>query len=146
MDTHAKVSKWGAQNVCPACQKTVYPAEKVFGADRMPFHRGCIKCGTRGCGNSLTSRGIHKHGNINVCDMCNQDMYGPPKEYGPAPGMESLAERRAREAKMKEEYDRKMREIEEKKNAPDDFNQVCKVGCMKIAGLMGIAPETSYCV
>ena len=42
------------------------------------------------------------------------------QEYGPAPGMESIAERRAREAKMKEEYDRKMREIEEKKNAKVD--------------------------
>ena len=30
--------------------------------------------------------------------------------------MESLAERKAREAKMKEDYERKMREIEEKKN------------------------------
>ena len=31
--------------------------------------------------------------------------------------MESLAERKAREAKMKEEYERKLREIDEKKNA-----------------------------
>ena len=39
------------------------------------------------------------------------------QEYGPAPGMESLAERKAREAKMKEEYERKLREIDEKRNA-----------------------------
>ena len=31
--------------------------------------------------------------------------------------MESLAERKAREARMKEEYERKLREIEEKRNA-----------------------------
>ena len=31
--------------------------------------------------------------------------------------MESLAERKAREAKMKEDYERKMREIDEKRNA-----------------------------
>ena len=96
MDTHAVVNKWGAQNLCPACQKAVYPGEQVFGADRRPFHRRCITCGTRGCGyedrdvnkenmnntyfrNSLTTKGIHKHGNMNVCDMCHEDMYGPAK-------------------------------------------------------------------
>eukprot|EP00091_Calanus_sinicus_P016435 TRINITY_DN3578_c0_g1_i3.p1 TRINITY_DN3578_c0_g1~~TRINITY_DN3578_c0_g1_i3.p1 ORF type:complete len:140 (-),score=30.25 TRINITY_DN3578_c0_g1_i3:82-501(-) len=137
MDTHKKVEKWGAPNLCPGCQKPVYPNDKVFGADRQPFHRGCITCGTRGCGNSLTSRGIFRHGNINVCTMCNEDMYGPAKEYGPAPGMESLAERKAREAKTKEEYERKLREIEEKRNAgPDDFNKVCQVSCMKVASLV----------
>ena len=50
MDTREKVSKWGAPNLCPVCGKVVYPSEKVFGADRQPFHRGCITCGMRGCG------------------------------------------------------------------------------------------------
>merc|ERR1712128_7186 len=97
-----------------------------------------ITCGTRGCGNSLTTRGLFKHGNLNVCSMCNEDMYGPAKEYGPAPGMESLAERKLREAKMKEEYARKFRELEEKLNAgPDDFS-VCQVNCIQVASLVAL--------
>ena len=40
-----------------------------------------------------------------------------PREYGPAPGMESLDERRARMASEKEERERKLKEIEEKKNS-----------------------------
>ena len=68
--------------------------------------------------------------------------------------MESLAERKAREAKMKEDYERKLREIDEKRNAgvshlqygigctfghlfqPDDFNKVCQVSCMNVASLV----------
>ena len=37
------------------------------------------------------------------------------QEYGPAFGMESIAERKAREAKMREDYEKKMRDIEDKK-------------------------------
>ena len=36
--------------------------------------------------------------------------------------MESLAERKAREARMKEEYERKLREIDEKRNTEVFFN------------------------
>jgi len=139
MDTVKKVSKWGAPNLCPACNKIVYPNDQVFGADRRPFHRGCITCGTRGCGNSLTTRGLFKHGNINVCTMCNEDLWGPAKEYGPGPGMESLAERKAREARMKEEYERKLREIDEKRNTePEDFKKGVQINCMKIASLVAL--------
>ena len=39
------------------------------------------------------------------------------QEYGPPPGMESLDERRARMAREQEERERKMKEIEEKRNS-----------------------------
>ena len=39
------------------------------------------------------------------------------QEYGPPPGMESLAERRAREAREKAERERKLKEIEAKRNS-----------------------------
>ena len=41
--------KWGASNPCPACSKNVYPSEQVFGADRKPWHRQCIRCSIMGC-------------------------------------------------------------------------------------------------
>ena len=41
--------KWGSVPKCPACDKSVYPVEQVFAADRKPFHRGCINCQVRGC-------------------------------------------------------------------------------------------------
>ena len=41
--------KWGAVPKCPACDKSVYPVEQVFAADRKPFHRSCIQCQVRGC-------------------------------------------------------------------------------------------------
>ena len=41
--------KWGSMSRCPACDKTVYPAEQVFAADRKPWHRRCIHCAVRGC-------------------------------------------------------------------------------------------------
>ena len=42
-------AKWGASNPCPACNKNVYPSEQVFGADRKPWHRQCIRCSVMGC-------------------------------------------------------------------------------------------------
>ena len=42
-------AKWGASNPCPACNKNVYASEQVFGADRKPWHRQCIRCSIIGC-------------------------------------------------------------------------------------------------
>merc|ERR1712079_105288 len=87
--------KWGSGNRCPACDKTVYPSEQVFAADRKPWHRQCIKCSVMGCPNELYDRGFFKspEGHL-VCESCNEIMFAP-KSYGPPPGMESLEERRA---------------------------------------------------
>ena len=88
--------KWGAGNYCPACNKQVYPNEQIFDQDRKPWHRPCIKCGTRGCrwkkkelrislqslliySNQLRAGGFHKHDSINVCDRCHNELYGPAK-------------------------------------------------------------------
>jgi len=141
----AKPAKWGSNPSCPACMKTVYPAEQVFAADRKPFHRGCNKCQVKGCGNELTARGMHKHEGYNFCDDCHQTLY-QPKEYGPPPGMESLDERRARMAREQEERERKLKEIEEKKNSKDDFNECPHIYCIKIAEICEIAPEKSYAI
>ena len=51
--------KWGVNPSCPACLKTVYPAEQVFAADRKPFHRGCIKCQASGCGSVCTFKKLN---------------------------------------------------------------------------------------
>ena len=83
--------------------------------------------------NELTTRGMHKHEGYNFCDDCHETLYEPKvriylpicylqeykscQEYGPPPGMESLDERRARLAREQEERERKLKEIEEKKNS-----------------------------
>ena len=75
--------------------------------------------------NNLRAGGVHRHGNVSVCDRCHTELYGPAKvgkvyhkkllpnvvtikidyqEYGPTPGKETLEERRLRMAKAKQEY------------------------------------------
>ena len=82
--------------------------------------------------NNLRAGGIHRHDNVCVCDRCHTELYGPAKvgkvyqkkllpnvvtikidyqEYGPAPGKESLEERRLRMAKAKEEYQQGLSEF-----------------------------------
>merc|ERR1711988_1200487 len=67
----------------------------------------------------------------NICDSCNEIMF-EPKSYGPAPGMESLEERRLRAAREAEERERKLKEIEMMRNKKDDFGDTPQVYCMKI--------------
>ena len=64
------------------------------------------------CSNELFARGVHKTPDgQNICDHCFEEMF-EPRHYGPPPGMESLEERRLREAREAEERERKLREIE----------------------------------
>merc|ERR1712221_24741 len=121
--------KWGASNPCPACSKNVYPNEQVFAADRKPWHKRCLKCAVMGCSNELFERGFHKTPDgKNICDSCNEIMF-EPKSYGPAPGMESLEERRLRAAREAEERERKLKEIEMMRNKKDDFGDTPQVYC-----------------
>ena len=46
-----------------------------------------------------------------MCESCNEALFAP-RSYGPPPGMESLEERRLREAREAEERERKLAEIE----------------------------------
>merc|ERR1711862_208239 len=140
------VSKWGQVPKCPACDKSVYPVEQVFAADRKPFHRQCIQCQVRGCSNQLTAKTINKHEGYNFCDSCHISLYAP-KEYGPGPGGETIEERRLREARELEERERRLREIEEMRNRkPGDEDDGYNYHTLKIRATMEIAPEKSYCV
>merc|ERR1711875_9524 len=111
-----KMSKWGSSPNCPACLKTVYPAEVVYAADRKTFHRGCITCQVRGCGNELTERGLFKHEGYNVCGQCYESLYSP-RVYGPPPGMETLDERRRRLAREQEEREKRMKDLQAQRNS-----------------------------
>merc|ERR1712227_20863 len=136
--------KWGASNPCPACSKNVYPNEQVFAADRKPWHKRCLKCAVMGCSNELFERGFHKTPDgKNICDSCNEIMF-EPKSYGPAPGMESLEERRLRAAREAEERERKLKEIEMMRNKKDDFGDTPQVYCMKITETCTIATDKVY--
>jgi len=136
---------WGGVERCPACEKSVYPTDRVYAADRKAFHQKCIQCQVRGCRNQLTAKGIHKHEGYNFCDRCHEQLYDP-RNYGPKPGSETMEEARLREAREKAERERKLREIEEMRSKQangggDDFSLP---GCMKIAELVEI--NTSICL
>eukprot|EP00092_Neocalanus_flemingeri_P025131 GFUD01027249.1.p1 GENE.GFUD01027249.1~~GFUD01027249.1.p1 ORF type:complete len:199 (+),score=47.75 GFUD01027249.1:54-650(+) len=99
---------WGGAPKCPACDRTVYPMEQVIAADRRPFHVNCVRCQSKGCGNDLTARSLHKYEGYNICDKCHEMIY-IDKRYGPGDGMETMEER-----KKREEEERLARERAEK--------------------------------
>jgi transcription elongation factor Elf1 len=70
--------------------------EQTIAADRKPFHVRCIRCQTRGCGNDLTARSIHKYEGYNICEKCHEAIFRE-RVYGPGQGMESMEDRRKRE-------------------------------------------------
>jgi len=111
-DVKTTTKRWGGQDFCPACQKVVYPMERVYGADRKPFHRGCINCQVLGCSNELIAREIFRHDGYNICRFCNEALFNP-KTYGPGPGGETMEERRLREAREEQERLEKLKDIEE---------------------------------
>ena len=85
------------------------------------------------------------------------------QEYGPLPGMESLDERRLRLAREQEEREKKLKEIEQKKNSKvsrlttrdnkssfitlqDNFGECPQIYCMKIAEICEIATDKAYAI
>jgi len=104
--------KWGGVDLCPACSKNVYPTDRVYAADRKPFHRGCINCQVRGCRNELTAKDMHKHEGYNFCNFCHESYYDQ-RSYGPPAGGETIEERRLREAREAEERERRLAEMRE---------------------------------
>jgi len=124
----------------------VYSTDRVFAADRKPFHARCITCQVRGCRNELTERGIHKHEGYNFCDRCHEQLYDP-KAYGVKPGEESLEEKRLREAREKAEREAKLKEIEEMRSRGHKADEFEPPACIKIAELVEIiTPHSSMCL
>ena len=80
---------------CPACSRSVYPAEAFMAVDRTPFHRACVKC--RQCGKvalvlallllhiidnyyyhywqALTSASINEHQLQLYCSLCYANIF-----------------------------------------------------------------------
>ncbi|KAK4486098.1 hypothetical protein RD792_008766, partial [Penstemon davidsonii] len=60
--TNSKVSSFfaGTQDKCVACNKKVYPIEKVA-VDGTSYHRGCFKCSHGGCVISPSNYVAHEH-------------------------------------------------------------------------------------
>jgi len=143
--TPGPAKKWGNVPQCPACKKSVYPLEQVFASDRKPFHKPCIKCSVTDCGNNLTEKEMRKHEGNNICGKC-YDLIYRPREYL-AEGEETASERRARLAREAEERDRRrMAGEEERMKAEmaekDEFN----FSFLKIAEIVGIAPDSTICL
>jgi len=136
--------KWGGAPSCPACNRTVYPAEAVFAADRKSFHKQCIRCAVRGCSNELTKRGMQTtESGERICQECWEQKY-KPRQYGPPPGGETIAERRAREEQEAREREQKLREIEAMRGRKSSFGECPQVFCINIAQTCEIAPDKVY--
>ncbi|CAF1419974.1 unnamed protein product [Rotaria magnacalcarata] len=67
--------QWGGGGeICPRCQKTVYPAEKLA-ACSAAWHKGCFKCKT--C-NSILTLASYKDFSLDIyCKSCYQDKLHP---------------------------------------------------------------------
>ncbi|CAF1310097.1 unnamed protein product [Adineta steineri] len=67
--------QWGGGGeVCPRCQKTVYPAEKLL-ACSASWHKGCFKCKT--CNGILTLSNYKDFSQDVYCRSCYQDKLHP---------------------------------------------------------------------
>ncbi|WCJ36040.1 GATA type zinc finger transcription factor family protein [Euphorbia peplus] len=62
VQTNSKVSSMfaGTQDKCVACNKTVYPIEKV-GVDGTSYHKACFRCTHGGCVISPSNYVAHEH-------------------------------------------------------------------------------------
>lgn len=86
---------------------------------------------------------MHRHDNINVCDRCHNEQYGPAKVYGPPDGKESIEEKRIRREREKREYEKGLAEFDAKRNE-ELFQAQANQTHVKIAGLMSVATAKEF--
>merc|ERR1712002_845835 len=108
------VGKWGGSPQCPACARSVFPAESFMAADRKPFHKQCVKCKT--CGKALTSATINEHQTQLYCSPCYDIIFRLMKaggeQYGGIVTPDDL-KRMEEEERMKQEKARGPRQRED---------------------------------
>jgi len=74
---------WNAPKgpACPACDKSVFPAESYMAGDRRPFHKQCVKCYI--CGKKLVPATINQHEAQLYCSVCYSDTFMPKDDNIP---------------------------------------------------------------
>jgi len=60
--------------------------------------------------------------------------------------METLDETRRRLAREQEEREKRMKDLEAQRNSKDNFGDIPKIYCMKIAEICEIAPVKEYTI
>ncbi|KAJ3615899.1 hypothetical protein Zmor_012212 [Zophobas morio] len=84
--TPRDLSQYKGKDVCPACDKKVYHAEKVVGAG-CSYHRSCFKCYS--CSKPLDSTTVTDRDGAIYCKGCYAKNFGP-KGYGYGVGSGAL--------------------------------------------------------
>lgn len=104
---------WGAPAapICPGCGRSVYPVDRVFGADRRHFHKSCIDCGVKGCQNKLTAKGLHKVGGLNLCSGCYNQQNRAQKVMEDIKKVEDIKQNEAKEMQERMKREEAMLEL-----------------------------------
>ena len=91
----------------------------------------------------MRAGGIHRHDNINVCDRCHNEQFGPAKVYGPPDGKESIEEKRIRREREKKEYEKGLAEFDAKRNE-ELFKKQANQTSIEISGLVSVATVKEF--
>jgi len=98
--------------LCPACKKSVFPAEQFMAGDRKPFHKQCVKCFN--CKKVLNSSTLNDHNDQLFCQPCYQNIFCPQDydvgKYGGIVTPEDIKRKEEEERKKLERAERAKRE------------------------------------
>jgi len=75
---------WTAPNpspLCPACSRSVFPAEAYMASDRRPFHKLCVKCSV--CAKKLSAGTLNEHAGHLFCYACYAAKFMPQENKIP---------------------------------------------------------------
>jgi len=75
---------WTAPNpspMCPACSRSVFPAEAYMATDRRPFHKVCVKCTI--CSKKLSPTSLNEHSGQLFCEACYTIKFMPKENKIP---------------------------------------------------------------
>ncbi|RCV42244.1 hypothetical protein SEVIR_9G200200v4 [Setaria viridis] len=94
----------GTQDKCAACNKTVYPLEKIT-LEGEPYHKTCFKCARGGC--LLTTATYASHNGILYCQIHFWQVFKETGSYSnllkPAPAKNAAGEPEAAKAEAAKE-------------------------------------------
>jgi len=106
---------WSAPNpapACPACSRSVFPAEAVMAADRKPFHKQCVKCSE--CTKKLVPANMNDHRSKLYCNLCYANQFMPKEDNIPSRTVMQVLPVGGTYAALEEEK-RRLREAEQRR-------------------------------
>jgi len=123
---------------CPACSRSVYPAESFMAADRRPFHKQCVRC--LQCKKGLNPATINEHQSQLYCKNCYDNVFMSQDyssgTYGGIVTPDDIRRREEEEKRKQERAEKAKRERRcptcDMKAYPDDAVKVSELFFHKI--------------